>query len=86
MLLRDLNEYRNAGYRKRQSTKMRRLRTEIDTILLRIRADDKPPEWEELITRRYIRSQSIGYVCEEMHISEATYFRTLRKIKAYITR
>ena len=46
----------------------------------------EPPEWEELITRRYIRSQSIGYVCEEMHISEATYFRTLRKIKAYITR
>lgn len=84
MTMRELNAYRKAGRKQRTSVRMRGIREGLNKILFRLQTKEDAAEWCRLIELRYIQARSIQITCMEMHISERTYFRLLKKIKAYI--
>ncbi|MBR0081560.1 MAG: hypothetical protein IJP98_02335 [Clostridia bacterium] len=85
--IRMMNEYRNAGAAKRRSPRMQQIRERIDGMIKEILADRNIPDRRaHLLHKRFVLRMSVQQVCMSLYISERTYFREMRKIKAQIER
>ena len=84
MKISELNQYRRAGCRLRQSPRMQKIRSEIERAVEDMLADESIPKlMPSIVVGRYLQSCSIQQICMRLYISERTYFRNLKRIKAY---